>query len=458
MNHQSTGERYKFGFEVDTPPVERLPWSSARVVRLTETGCVLQVGKNQHVNWIDIHDGVWYMFLADENVEQRLMDNISEMKCTTPDLFKRIFADDTTAEERATLTPMEVDECLLRHLILKHELNAGQEQALRLSTALPLSLVQGPPGTGKTTVIAALVEYFICVYQRSVVSAPTHQAVDNALRRLLKKNVPGKKTRLGHDSSVDSDFHAYIPDIAVHHTGCSYRNKWFKDHVNDYVDTCNIVLGTPLAVHGVSSPATVLDEASQAHEAATVSILQSDLKQLVLVGDHKQLGPVCSQRAAARGMAVSTMERLYHRNVPHTMLTKQYRMHASIMSLPSQLFYNGKLQCGVPDLLPADVFDIFCGNATFFVDVEFGREHLDATNSCSNDLEVEIVLDYVWEFRRRGYENWQMGVMTFYNAQRKKISERLAKMSPADSLNMCHDSVKVANVDSWQGQEREIRA
>lgn len=84
-------------------------------------------------------------------------------------------------------------------------------------------------------------------------------------------------------------------------------------------------------------------------------ILLGPAKQLVLVGDHKQLGPSVDQTAvtaaaAAPGGAVAELDvSLFERllacgvAVPH-MLEVQYRMHPAIAQLPSECFYDGKLR------------------------------------------------------------------------------------------------------------------
>lgn len=70
--------------------------------------------------------------------------------------------------------------------------------------------------------------------------------------------------------------------------------------------------------------------------------------QLVLVGDHCQLGPVVMCKKAARaGLSQSLFERLVVLGTRPMLLQVQYRMHPALSAFPSNLFYEGSLQNGV---------------------------------------------------------------------------------------------------------------
>ena len=70
--------------------------------------------------------------------------------------------------------------------------------------------------------------------------------------------------------------------------------------------------------------------------------------QVILVGDHCQLGPVIMCKKAARaGLAQSLFERLVMLGVKPIRLQVQYRMHPSLSEFPSNSFYEGTLQNGV---------------------------------------------------------------------------------------------------------------
>ena len=71
-------------------------------------------------------------------------------------------------------------------------------------------------------------------------------------------------------------------------------------------------------------------------------------KQVILVGDHRQLGPVVTSRVTARaGLNKSMFERLVQLGIRPLRLQVQYRMHPELTKFPSNTFYEGTLQNGV---------------------------------------------------------------------------------------------------------------
>ena len=77
--------------------------------------------------------------------------------------------------------------------------------------------------------------------------------------------------------------------------------------------------------------------------------------QVILVGDHKQLGPCVSTLAEEEGLARSLFERLLQQGVTSHMLNVQYRMHPDIAKWPSHQYYQGKLMNGKNTLLLSGV-------------------------------------------------------------------------------------------------------
>lgn len=72
------------------------------------------------------------------------------------------------------------------------------------------------------------------------------------------------------------------------------------------------------------------------------------LLQLILVGDHCQLGPVVMcKKAAKAGLSQSLFERLVVLGIRPIRLQVQYRMHPALSAFPSNIFYEGSLQNGV---------------------------------------------------------------------------------------------------------------
>lgn len=95
----------------------------------------------------------------------------------------------------------------------------------------------------------------------------------------------------------------------------------------------------------------LVDEAAQATEPSLAPALQLVASehfnvQIILSGDPKQLGPyLVSDTASNYGLSLSLMERLtFHgyynnSNAPLLTLCKNYRSHATLLMMPSALFY-----------------------------------------------------------------------------------------------------------------------
>lgn len=73
--------------------------------------------------------------------------------------------------------------------VSKYNLNESQSSALRASMAGSLTLLWGPPGTGKTHTIVAILQELLSSEpnRRILVAAPTHNAVDNVMRKYISR-------------------------------------------------------------------------------------------------------------------------------------------------------------------------------------------------------------------------------------------------------------------------------
>lgn len=92
----------------------------------------------------------------------------------------------------------------------------------------------------------------------------------------------------------------------------------------------------------------MIDESTQATEPECMVPVILGAKQLILVGDHCQLGPVVMCKKAARaGLSQSLFERLVVLGIRPIRLQVQYRMHPALSAFPSNIFYDGSLQNGV---------------------------------------------------------------------------------------------------------------
>ncbi|CAC5405137.1 unnamed protein product [Mytilus coruscus] len=148
----------------------------------------------------------------------------------------------------------------------------------------------------------------------------------------------------------------------------------------------------------------IIDESGMCSEPSTiVPIIATSAKQIVLIGDHKQLRPIITCKEAARlGLGTSLFERYSRNHLYKTMLKEQYRMHPKICEFPSKHFYDGELRThpGVgtspklqmwPHTIDGHCPHVFChiegDEQTLTVKTEAGNEQ-----SKFNDAEVKQVV------------------------------------------------------------------
>ena len=82
------------------------------------------------------------------------------------------------------------------------------------------------------------------------------------------------------------------------------------------------------------------------------------VSQLVLVGDHKQLGPCVTPLGQEGGLDISMFERLLSTGISAHMLNVQYRMHPDIARWPSQEYYGGLLLNGANTVTPQGMWTV----------------------------------------------------------------------------------------------------
>lgn len=89
----------------------------------------------------------------------------------------------------------------------------------------------------------------------------------------------------------------------------------------------------------------LVEEAGEILESHILTAMGSSVKQLILIGDHKQLRPKCNnydltvEKGNGYDLNRSLFERLVLRNYPHQTLTLQHRMRTEISSFVRQLTY-----------------------------------------------------------------------------------------------------------------------
>ncbi|KAK5170083.1 ATP-dependent RNA helicase [Saxophila tyrrhenica] len=373
------------------------------------------------------------------------------------------------------------------------ELNGSQINAVKSVLQKPLSLIQGPPGTGKTVTSATIIHHLAKMNQGQVlVCAPSNVAVDQLCERIhltkLKVVRVTAKSREDVESSVG--FLSLHRQVGMNDTNpelaklmqlkaelgelSSQDEKKFKTLTRaaereiltnaDVICTTCVGAGDPRLAK-LKFRTVLIDESTQSAEPECLIPLVLGCKQVVLVGDHQQLGPVVmSKRAAKAGLNQSLFERLVILGVVPVRLQVQYRMHPALSEFPSNMFYEGSLQNGVTmqQRIRREVDFPWPaggggpgGERPMMFWSNLGNEEISASGtSYLNRTEAGNVEKIVTRFFKAGVQPGEIGIITPYEGQRSYVVQNMA--NSGSFKKDLYREIEVASVDAFQGREKDF--
>ncbi|KAI1327332.1 P-loop containing nucleoside triphosphate hydrolase protein [Xylariaceae sp. FL0255] len=345
------------------------------------------------------------------------------------------------------------------------ELNSSQVAAIKAVLTTPLSLIQGPPGTGKTVTSATIIYHLAKQDNGQVlVCAPSNVAVDQLCERInltgLKVVRLTAKSREDVESSVSFlALHEQLSQLKGEYGELSSQDeKKFKQLTRaaerDILSNADVVCCTCMKFRNV-----LIDESTQSAEPECMIPLVLGCKQVVLVGDHKQLGPVIMNKKAAKaGLNQSLFERLVRLGFTPIRLNIQYRMHPCLSEFPSNMFYDGSLQNGVTEAsrIRKDVdFPWPVVEKPMMFWSNLGNEEISASGtSYLNRTEASNVEKIVTRFFKAGVRPADIGVITPYEGQRSYIVTTM--QNTGTFKKEAYKEVEVASVDAFQGREKDF--
>ncbi|XP_062566529.1 helicase with zinc finger domain 2-like [Saccostrea cucullata] len=278
-------------------------------------------------------------------------------------------------------------------------------------------------------------------------SAPDESLHDVSLHHLIRKsgNKYAEKIR-DFDRKFKLEKKIDYQDIKEYK---KYIFKAVQDEIPKYdVILCTTAVATSsrfLEATAKSIYQLLIDEAGMCTEPECLAaIVATQAKQVVLIGDHKQLQPIVTcQEAAALGLQKSMFERYAESQASKkvlTLLTDQFRMHPSLCSFPSKAFYDEKLITNDPQkwkmLQPLSLWRD-SENPLVFCHMEGQEDYLsnmsEEGNEMSkfNDAEIDQVEKvYLHLVKKEGISAKNINIMSQYNAQCSKIKERLKRYAP----------------------------
>jgi superfamily I DNA and/or RNA helicase len=182
----------------------------------------------------------------------------------------------------------------------------------------------------------------------------------------------------------------------------------------------------------------LVEEAGEILESHILTALGPDTKQLILIGDHKQLRPkvhydLSVEKGDGYDLNRSLFERLILRNYPNQVLFQQHRMRPEISALVRELTYPDLVDApktkSKPNLRGFTDNLIFVNHSEYETDMVGVPEFVDNTSTSSkrNFFEAEMTLKCVRYLGQQGYRTDNIAVLTPYLGQLRLLLDQLAK-------------------------------
>lgn len=401
------------------------------------------------------------------------------------------------------------DSPIARSLILEgrnlvqfdREILTGQENAVRLSLAQPISFVWGPPGTGKTETLAQIALRHMEEGRRVLMLSYSNVSVDGAILRVFRKTgekKPGVMVRYGYPRDRELRGHetltTYNLALSSHPELARERNRLVDERKRlprssprfvqagerltqirrqlraeeqkavseaGFVATTVSKAIADSAVYESRFDTVIFDEASMAYIPQVVFAAGLAEKHFVCLGDFAQLPPIVQSGDGSLlnadifqycGITDAVQAGCAHRWL--CMLNTQYRMHPDIAAFSSKKMYRGLLRTA-PGVEEERRRIAACapmqGKAVGLCDLS-GMMSVclkTADQSRVNVLSAMITMGLAV----RAAEKHDVGVISPYSAQSRLL--HAAARDIAQSHPELHRIV-CATVHQFQGSERDV--
>ena len=190
----------------------------------------------------------------------------------------------------------------------------------------------------------------------------------------------------------------------------------------------------------------IVEEAAEVLEAHVISTLSRACEHLILIGDHKQLRPNPTVHKLARdyNLEISLFERMVYNDLHLDCLKWQHRMRPEISRVMKTIY--PELQDHASVMSYPEVRGV--GENIAFIEHDYPHEMDEDTLSCLNVWEADYAVSLCEYLLKQGYSPSQITIISMYSAQINNIRRQMPKSR--------FDGVRIASVDSFQGEENDI--
>ncbi|KAK6440096.1 hypothetical protein LTR95_003679 [Oleoguttula sp. CCFEE 5521] len=230
----------------------------------------------------------------------------------------------------------------------------------------------------------------------------------------------------------------------------------------------------------------MVEEAGEILESHILTALTPSTKQLILIGDHKQLRPKINnyaltvEKGEGFDLNRSLFERLILAGYPHTTLHQQHRMCPEISEYVRHLTYPDLTDA--PSTLTRKALRGLCSRMTF---IDHRKPELAAMQvadrrdegtsvSKENEWESSMILKIVRYLAQQGYGTADQVVLTPYLGQLSRLRQELSAendpvLNDLDSFDLINAGLmtspsaaqvkrplRLSTIDNYQGEESEV--
>lgn len=300
----------------------------------------------------------------------------------------------------------------------------------------PVNLVQGPPGTGKTTFAGYLATHLVSEGYQVMVTAFTHEAVNNILEKILE--VGGQVKKIGRARRSSENL--------KHFTSARFNSS--KED--------NFIIGMTvyeLLKNHRKFDFILVDEASQMDLVSGMHFLTSSAKT-IFIGDHMQLPNIPKIPDTEFSISIFDLLRKVYKPTP---LLTTYRFNQRICDYISPNFYEGKLNCS--DFAKSRYLEITSGLDFSLLKVLTKEIFEEALVFINTEEEVEffinkeqanLIADLVEDFLALGMPKNEIGIIAPNNMQLNFIKKVLSARK-VDWMG-----IQIETVNKFQGQQKEV--
>jgi hypothetical protein len=227
---------------------------------------------------------------------------------------------------------------------------------------------------------------------------------------------------------------------SLEHINAVFMEKDLKVMRQKRIIACTTTAAAKYAqsLRSIAPGVLLVEEAGEILESHILTTLSVQTKQLILIGDHKQLRPkvhfdLSVEKGDGYDLNRSLFERLILKGYPHQVLFQQHRMRPEISEIVRQMTYPELLDApktlNRPQLRGFSDSLIFVNHAEKEMEMKDVPDFADTTSTSSkkNEFEAKLTLKCVKYLGQQGYRTDNIAVLTPYLGQLRLLLEELGK-------------------------------